>query len=540
MLITKFTVLKNATPDRKNSTKTSADENSPVTSKPCHFTERNVKNMELEENASGNPGAAIASVPVNRCFESKTNFVSVPISDEEMRRQAQAATKAQAVFRGYLARRAFKALKGIIRLQALIRGHLVRRQAVATLRCMQAIVKFQALTRGRRVRLSNNMYHVDKKYNMEALQVNIGTKSRFGSEKLTSNAYVRKILLSRPTAIPLSLQYDTDEPNSALNWLERWSVSHFWKPPAHRRKVLSIKSQRKLVGSQIVESGAGKPKRSIRKASTAANGDNGALVFFETEKPKRNPRKVISHQTELVQELPQSELERVKRNSKKVSASVAVASKKPQQQLSSKTVLSSTSPDASEKDTVISAENSAGSDVIADKLAQLEDTSKPGISVKPVDALNGDCPLVESHPSENGDKMLNAPSLQVEVSPKEDESGKENQKIRKRRSLLAKQEYPENNLLNTQGLPSYMAATQSAKARLRIQGSSKFSEDGAEVGYVRRHSLPASTNGKLNSLSPRIQKLVQANGKGSSQSNRPVTSSREAHARVLVYSVDVT
>lgn len=52
------------------------------------------------------------------------------------------------------ARRAFRALKGIIRLQALIRGHLVRRQAVATLHCMQSVVRLQALARGRKVRLS--------------------------------------------------------------------------------------------------------------------------------------------------------------------------------------------------------------------------------------------------------------------------------------------------------------------------------------------------------------------------------------------------
>lgn len=53
------------------------------------------------------------------------------------------------------ARRAFWALKGIIRLQALIRGHLVRRQAVATLGSMLGIVKLQALSRGRQVRQSN-------------------------------------------------------------------------------------------------------------------------------------------------------------------------------------------------------------------------------------------------------------------------------------------------------------------------------------------------------------------------------------------------
>ncbi|RRT79070.1 hypothetical protein B296_00019522, partial [Ensete ventricosum] len=61
-------------------------------------------------------------------------------------------------------RRVFCALRGIIRLQALIRGHLVRRQAVTTLHCMWGIVKFQALVRGQRVRLSGIGLEVRTKY----------------------------------------------------------------------------------------------------------------------------------------------------------------------------------------------------------------------------------------------------------------------------------------------------------------------------------------------------------------------------------------
>ena len=53
------------------------------------------------------------------------------------------------------ARRAYRTLKGIIRLQALIRGHLVRRQAASTLLGVQGIVKFQALIRGQLVRQSD-------------------------------------------------------------------------------------------------------------------------------------------------------------------------------------------------------------------------------------------------------------------------------------------------------------------------------------------------------------------------------------------------
>lgn len=53
------------------------------------------------------------------------------------------------------ARREFQTLKGITLLQALIRGHLIRRQAVSALHCVKGIVKFQALARGYNVRRSD-------------------------------------------------------------------------------------------------------------------------------------------------------------------------------------------------------------------------------------------------------------------------------------------------------------------------------------------------------------------------------------------------
>ncbi|KAK1422492.1 hypothetical protein QVD17_25637 [Tagetes erecta] len=74
-------------------------------------------------------------------------------------KQNSAAVKIQTAFRSYLAKKALKALKGLVKLQALVRGFLVRKRAIVTFHSMQALIRAQTAIRSERARRSFTKDH---------------------------------------------------------------------------------------------------------------------------------------------------------------------------------------------------------------------------------------------------------------------------------------------------------------------------------------------------------------------------------------------
>ncbi|XP_024032808.1 protein IQ-DOMAIN 31 [Morus notabilis] len=76
---------------------------------------------------------------------------SSTLQERILTKEDTAATKIQALFRAHLARRAFRALRSLVKLQAMVRGAHVRKQARIALHCMHALVRLQVSVRARQL-----------------------------------------------------------------------------------------------------------------------------------------------------------------------------------------------------------------------------------------------------------------------------------------------------------------------------------------------------------------------------------------------------
>ncbi|KAL3527265.1 hypothetical protein ACH5RR_011921 [Cinchona calisaya] len=85
------------------------------------------------------------------CFSEATTTRRSADFAVSLTKQELAAIQIQACFRGHLARRAFRALKSLVKLQAVVRGVCVRRQSRIALQCMHALARLQVTIRARQL-----------------------------------------------------------------------------------------------------------------------------------------------------------------------------------------------------------------------------------------------------------------------------------------------------------------------------------------------------------------------------------------------------
>ncbi|KDP33804.1 hypothetical protein JCGZ_07375 [Jatropha curcas] len=124
-----------------------------------------------------------------------------------------AAVKIQTVFRGYLARKALRALKGLVKLQAYFRGYLVRKQATATLHSMQALIRAQATVRSQRTRNLNgadNRFEARARKSMERFdETRSEHTASIHSRRLSSSLDFQATLINSIDGSPKIVEVDT-------------------------------------------------------------------------------------------------------------------------------------------------------------------------------------------------------------------------------------------------------------------------------------------------------------------------------------------
>ncbi|XP_028760625.1 protein IQ-DOMAIN 14 [Neltuma alba] len=106
----------------------------------------------------------------NQCYEETEELQIVnsrieapqPTSQCHGKIEESSAIKIQTTFRGYLARKALRALKGIVKLQAIIRGRAVRRQTMSTLKCLQSLVDIQSQVCAKRLQMVKGRWDYDE------------------------------------------------------------------------------------------------------------------------------------------------------------------------------------------------------------------------------------------------------------------------------------------------------------------------------------------------------------------------------------------
>lgn len=238
-------------------------------------------------------------------------------------REETSAIKIQTAFRGYLARRALRALRGLVRLKSLVHGNAVKRQATTTLRCMQTLARVQSQIRSRRIQMIEDNQILQRQLllkrerELENLRMSEEWDDSIQSKEQIEAGLLNKqeasIRRERALAYAFSHQWknssksmkptfmDPNNPHWGWSWLERWMAARPWESRSalidkefHSDRA-SIKSSN---GGEIVKAYALRdgtvsttPQKSARPPSRQSLGtprSNALSKIPKSASPRRN------------------------------------------------------------------------------------------------------------------------------------------------------------------------------------------------------------------------------------------------------------
>ncbi|KAG6660399.1 hypothetical protein I3843_03G097800 [Carya illinoinensis] len=139
-----------------------------------------------------------------------------------------AAVRIQSAFRGYLGRRALRALKALVKLQALVRGHMVRKQTADMLRRMQTLVRVQARARASRTHSLESLHSISNsslsRHPVPGAHSINDHSLRAYSTKFDSSSILKRCGLNSNFRDII----DLEKAHGDSNWLNRWMEESLW------------------------------------------------------------------------------------------------------------------------------------------------------------------------------------------------------------------------------------------------------------------------------------------------------------------------
>lgn len=191
--------------------------------------------------------AAQAAAEVVRLTAVTTATPKTHVSSKE----ELAAVRIQTAFRGYLARRALRALRGLVRLKSLVDGNAVKRQTAHTLRCTRTMTRVQTQIYSRRVKTEEEKQALQRqlqlKHQRELEKMKIDENwdhSHQSKEQIEASLMLKQeatLRRERALAYAFSHQWknsgrtitptftDQGNPNWGWSWMERWMTARTWE-----------------------------------------------------------------------------------------------------------------------------------------------------------------------------------------------------------------------------------------------------------------------------------------------------------------------